>query len=88
MCRGPAGTTKPPSFFPTNDVRVSLDGTLRSRRKCTPCNNSTACNERRFHKVNTILDLPPHYARQVWFNFRRGIDRPVGSESRKSTTRR
>ncbi|KAJ7511864.1 hypothetical protein B0H11DRAFT_1953393 [Mycena galericulata] len=84
-CDGPLGKAEARFFFPSDEVTKNMDGAERTRRKCPLCNNSYACKRRRFHKVETILDLPPHYARQVWFAFRREVQRP--GKKAKSTKR-
>ncbi|KAJ7770856.1 hypothetical protein DFH07DRAFT_953852 [Mycena maculata] len=88
LCCGPPGTTLPLQFFPSTNITALLNGTLRMRGyNCKLCSSKT-CRGRRFLKVNTLLDLPPHHARHIWMVHRRGSERVKALSSRKAVSRR
>ncbi|KAJ7485447.1 hypothetical protein FB451DRAFT_1229857 [Mycena latifolia] len=71
-------------FFLSLDVVRTKDSTpakpkfrvANGGRQCPLC-DSKSCGNRVFHKINSLLDLPPHFSRQIWLQHRRGAEWPT-----------
>ncbi|KAJ7758138.1 hypothetical protein DFH07DRAFT_772604 [Mycena maculata] len=75
-------------WFKSPNVTALLNGTLHVQGyNCKLCSSKT-CGDRRFLKVNTLLDLPPHHARHIWMVHCRGSKRVKALLSRKLVSRR
>ncbi|KAJ6461644.1 hypothetical protein DFH09DRAFT_582253 [Mycena vulgaris] len=82
-CDGPTGSTGDRFSFVSTKVIPRMDGGLRidNGRTCGRCKSKT-CHYRRFHPVNTLLDLSPHHARAIWLSHRCTIQWPPKLASR------
>ncbi|KAJ6568235.1 hypothetical protein DFH09DRAFT_1467053 [Mycena vulgaris] len=73
--------TGPPegSWFITTKVKTKIarnGGGQTVDQTCCMCSDSKACRFRKFDRVSTLFDLPPHYARRLWFALRFTTSQP------------
>ncbi|KAJ7788452.1 hypothetical protein B0H14DRAFT_3504229 [Mycena olivaceomarginata] len=65
---------------------------IKGGRACNNCimdgKNEKNCVGRRFLETETILDLPPHFSRAIWYQYRLGVEWPAPRISKKRKAKR
>ncbi|KAJ7788454.1 hypothetical protein B0H14DRAFT_2628277 [Mycena olivaceomarginata] len=65
---------------------------IKGGRACNNCfmdgKNEKNCVGRRFLETETILDLPPHFSRAIWYQYRLGVEWPAPRSSKKRKAKR
>jgi hypothetical protein len=80
---------------PSNAGQIEPSNATHSIKGGRACNNcfkdgksEKNCVGRRFLEMETILDLPPHFSRVIWYQYRLGVEWPAPRISKKRKAKR